>query len=173
MVPKVSKKRKFKGKSPAVQKKLKFEAPQVKSNPALEICAGMSDATKNLVAKLMKKKESQISISKQPDVSVEAPKSSALKIQTYTGETQNLISKIRKDLLTQKPSASLEQKQILKLQEYLDATLNFLGTRHSEWIPLKEVQQSMAMTQGKTFTLTNLRQILFFCKDFYEVKWQE
>ena len=59
------------------------------------------------------------------------------------------------------------------MQEYLDSTLNYLGTRHAEWIPLKDVQSSIALSQGKGFTLSMLRQILNFCPEFYDIKWQE
>jgi hypothetical protein len=181
LVPKkvISKKRKisqFKDKKefPA-KKKLKIE---VKPKPH-EIIAtkdlhigSLSDATKSLVSAILSKAPAVSAISMTPD---------KIQIKPYTPQTADLISRlkgisnIRQDLLqvSHKLVVPAKYKALLKMQGFLDSTLNFLGTRHPDWIPLKELQHSIAITQGKGFTLVMLRQILNLCPDFYEVKWQE
>jgi hypothetical protein len=188
LVPKkvTSKKRnisQLKGKKDGpTKKKLKVEtkAPVIVATKNLEISA-ISESTKSLVAKLLKeKKKSEV----KEDVKM--ANGDVISIKPYSSSTADLISKLKPSVgvqpIVHHPSLiSVSHKLVLpskyrslvQMQEFLDSTLNFLGTRHPDWIPLKEVKQSIAITQGKGFTLDMLRKILNFCPDFYEIKWQE
>jgi hypothetical protein len=102
-----------------------------------------------------------------------------MNICSYTAQTQELIGSLKgkatQDLLQvcKKLMVPPKYKNLVKMQECVDSTLNFLASRHADFVPLKEVQQSVASSHGKGFTLTMLRQIIHFCPQFFEIKWQE
>ena len=157
LVPKkvISKKRnisQLKGKKEGpTKKKLKIEAsaPAIVANKNLEISA-LSTSTQSLVAKLLKEKAKV-----EPKEPVKLPSGDILSIKPYSSSTQDLLSRLKPSAVVMAPAATssqellqvshklvlpLKYRSLLKMQEFLDSALNYLGTRHPDWIPMKEIQ---------------------------------
>lgn len=69
----------------------------------------------------------------------------------------------------------IKLRPLIDMVSFIDTTINFLKTRKGAgigFIPFREIQNSVAITQHKTLTLQAFRQILFLAPDLYDHKWQ-
>lgn len=82
------------------------------------------------------------------------------------------------DLLnvTRKLVVPCKYKRLMNAANYLDHALNFLKSRQgnddqSHFIMLKDIQKSIMHMHGKSFTVSQFRQLMTLADDHYDHKW--